>query len=408
MLQSFENFVVFVLPLIEFLLSHRLITGVYFLSPMFLWEHFDALLLMHLSSTLHGCLTVFACFMAVSLLVVAVFWQSAKPLAARRKLTAFARFTTSLLAARCAIDAVLLLTPFVIHQMLIMLAWTFFSEQRAKRNFLMRLAMASVYMWSGLSKTIDPEFHRVDFFLHVLSRKGDEALRKLSPSLERMVFANDHGVRASWIAPATEFVVGGVLLFHAFAIERQQRQQRKHNGGLWTLVEQITRVASVLFIVVMHCDILVELGPYGQNWNRVVWPWNLYAALITVLMFYVNVDDDGIVSRAFADKKNDVRTVFHVDDADDTESLFVSSERHRGQQNDAMTLVAVAVVSAAVWLLFVIASIVHDFRTGATLALSTLSLAVVTWLLLKHGRRILTSMFYVAFLSKFVCESVNA
>jgi hypothetical protein len=45
------------------------------------------------------------------------------------------------------------------------------------------------------------------------------------------------------------------------------------------------RTVGVVLAVAMHLFILVCIGPFGQNWNTVVWPWNLAMIALVVILF---------------------------------------------------------------------------------------------------------------------------
>jgi hypothetical protein len=51
------------------------------------------------------------------------------------------------------------------------------------------------------------------------------------------------------------------------------------------LLTQKFRRASLVLAVAMHVFILAMLGPLGQNWNTIVWPWTAAMALFDLLLF---------------------------------------------------------------------------------------------------------------------------
>jgi hypothetical protein len=59
--------------------------------------------------------------------------------------------------------------------------------------------------------------------------------------------------------------------------------------GLGLLAVRVRRIAVVL-VLVMHAGLLVCLGPFGQDWNTVVWPWNLAMMAMVVLLFWGTAD----------------------------------------------------------------------------------------------------------------------
>jgi hypothetical protein len=63
------------------------------------------------------------------------------------------------------------------------------------------------------------------------------------------------------------------------------------------------RHVAVAIIVLMHCDILLELGPLGLNWNAVVWPWNVYCICLVLLMYERNATTTTTISFVDENKK---------------------------------------------------------------------------------------------------------
>ena len=49
-----------------------------------------------------------------------------------------------------------------------------------------------------------------------------------------------------------------------------------------------TRNAAVACLILMHVSILSWLGPWGANWNYVVWPWNMLMIGLLILLFWRN------------------------------------------------------------------------------------------------------------------------
>jgi uncharacterized membrane protein YphA (DoxX/SURF4 family) len=45
-------------------------------------------------------------------------------------------------------------------------------------------------------------------------------------------------------------------------------------GGVWLLFPK-TRRPAALFLISMHGFILLMIGPFGYQWNTVIWPWNI-------------------------------------------------------------------------------------------------------------------------------------
>ena len=108
-----------------------------------------------------------------------------------------------------------------------------------------RLMMAGIYFYSGLQK-FNPNFGG-----HVLPRlAGDET-----------------GVT----------VAVGLLALFPPIIEAAL--------GVGLLIRKVRPIA-VLGTVAMHAMILIKLGPFGLNYNSVVWPWNVAMIAFDLILFW--------------------------------------------------------------------------------------------------------------------------
>jgi uncharacterized membrane protein YphA (DoxX/SURF4 family) len=110
---------------------------------------------------------------------------------------------------------------------------------------IFRLMMASIYLYSGLQK-FNPNFAG-----HVLPRLA----------------GNEAGVT----------VAAGVLAILPPIVEAAI--------GVGLLIRKVRPIA-VLGAVAMHAMILVKLGPFGLNYNSVVWPWNVAMIAFDLLLFW--------------------------------------------------------------------------------------------------------------------------
>ena len=114
-----------------------------------------------------------------------------------------------------------------------------------------QLVLVATYFWSGVSK-LNPDFGPA-----VLPW----ALGPLGASF----------LPADWMAPL------GMLLGGTEALI-----------GVGLLVPRTRRAAAVA-AALLHGLLLLALGPFGQRWNPVVWPWNLALGVLVLLLFW---DDD--------------------------------------------------------------------------------------------------------------------
>lgn len=51
------------------------------------------------------------------------------------------------------------------------------------------------------------------------------------------------------------------------------------------LLTQKYRRISLILAVSMHVFILILLGPFGYNWNSIIWPWTIAMALFDIILF---------------------------------------------------------------------------------------------------------------------------
>lgn len=105
--------------------------------------------------------------------------------------------------------------------------------------------LAATYVWSGLQKANLTFATQVfPWLLHPLG-------------LDRL--------HAFWfVAPILETSIGVLLIF-----------PRTRNTGL-------------VLALAMHAFLLAALGPIGQNFNSVVWPWNLWMPILCDVLFFRN------------------------------------------------------------------------------------------------------------------------
>ncbi len=56
-------------------------------------------------------------------------------------------------------------------------------------------------------------------------------------------------------------------------------------GGLCLLFPQARRV-GVVIVIAIHLFILTCIGPFGHFWNLITWPWNVFMATFSFLLFW--------------------------------------------------------------------------------------------------------------------------
>ncbi len=121
---------------------------------------------------------------------------------------------------------------------------------------ILRVIVASIYVYSGLQKIHAAFFDSgMEFFLEPFG---------LAESLSWISYA----------APFIELAVGVCLLFTP------------------------TRTLAATAAVGMHAFLLLALGPLGQDWNVVVWPWNIAMAALVLLLFFRAPQGGSVLSTA--------------------------------------------------------------------------------------------------------------
>jgi len=113
-----------------------------------------------------------------------------------------------------------------------------------------RLIVASTYFWSGAQKL------NAGFITDIFPWMLEPFLRHQPHGAQAMVHP------LSVAAPFIELWIGIALLGRKF------------------------RTPAVVVAVAMHVFILIALSPWGQNYNHVVWPWNIAMAAVVVILFW--------------------------------------------------------------------------------------------------------------------------
>lgn len=117
-----------------------------------------------------------------------------------------------------------------------------------------RLIVASTYLWSGIQKL------NAGFINDVFPWMLEPFLRHLPQRAHAML----HPLAVA--APFIELWIGIALLGRKF------------------------RPAGVVAALAMHAFLLIALGPWGQDYNHVVWPWNIAMAAIVSILFWKDND----------------------------------------------------------------------------------------------------------------------
>lgn len=138
------------------------------------------------------------------------------------------------------------LQPWFYQYVLMLLAIAFGGERNT-----CRFIVAAIYIWSGLSK--------------------------FNPAFAEGTFTRALPHYAAYAVPLLECAAGVGLLNNRF------------------------RKVALVAAIAMHGMILATIGPFGENYNTVVWPWNL-AMIAFLLILFVNpvVPREIIWNKAFS------------------------------------------------------------------------------------------------------------
>ena len=117
-----------------------------------------------------------------------------------------------------------------------------------------RLIFPGIYIWSGIQKLND------GFVQHTYSWLM-QPTKKITPEIFHFLFKPESSL--AYAIPFIELLMGIGLIFSQ------------------------TRKLSVINIIAMHIFILYSIGPFGHNWNSIVWPWNI-GQIVFVFILYWN------------------------------------------------------------------------------------------------------------------------
>lgn len=138
--------------------------------------------------------------------------------------------------------------PWEYQNILMLGCYLFFSAEKQLLSSW-QIAMIGIYFFSGLSK-FQPAFI-YDIWLKIV--------------LNKWLHINTNNIniiRAGYILALTETCAAIALCFN-----------------YW-------RKIAIGLLIIMHCFILLVLGPWGINFNKVIWPWNIVMTGLLFLLFY--------------------------------------------------------------------------------------------------------------------------
>jgi hypothetical protein len=166
----------------------------------------------------------------------------------------FALWLLILLVALLAMWDQMRWQPWVYQYLFILLALSFFpwshpEDSERRQNAVLnscRIVIAGTYLWSGVQK----------FNFSFATTLYPWLIEPMVPPAARPFAQN-----GALLVPIAEMAMG--------------------IGLLWPRL----RTISILLVVGMHAAVLYCLGPFGHNWNSVVWPWNVALMLITIVLF---------------------------------------------------------------------------------------------------------------------------
>lgn len=131
--------------------------------------------------------------------------------------------------------------------MLLSVAFIYNKWGEQKVLFMIRMILAATYCWSGIQK-LNHAF-AVEIFPWLMSPVG----------LKNFLLIHH---RLAYLIPFIEVICGIALL---------TRSYYKYAG---------------ITLISMHLVLLYVLGPFGNAWNKLIWPWN--AALIGIVILLIN------------------------------------------------------------------------------------------------------------------------
>jgi len=138
-------------------------------------------------------------------------------------------------------------------------------------QYALMLAVLAVFYWKG-GKDADQDAALNICRLIIASIYFYSGLQKLNPTFAAHVFPHLVGDKQT----AATAIIRALAIFPAIG---------EAAIGLGLLTRKLRNVA-VIAAIVMHIFILTKYGPFGYNYNTVVWPWNLAMIAFDVILFW--------------------------------------------------------------------------------------------------------------------------
>lgn len=157
-------------------------------------------------------------------------------------------------------DTIRLQPWFYLH--LAMIGIISFEKQLSKENVLRLLqwVVIAIYFWSGFNKlNIAFAWEIFPWFTHHLGI--GEAYFLGMDNLNTFPLPSQNNI--AFVIPVFEMITA-IFLF----IPR-------------------LRLFGILAIFIIHLVSLYAIGPWGHDWNEIVWPWNIEMPVLTLLLFYL-------------------------------------------------------------------------------------------------------------------------
>lgn len=188
---------------------------------------------------------------------------------------------------------------FFIYLVLLILLFVSLLKLSSRRYFIVFLIIAGCYTLFDQSR-LQPEFYQ--FFLMILALSifpSDERSKKIMMNICAFIVASIYiysGLQKMnvifveqvfpwFILPFSSFIPTGIILpIDALGIFIPFLET---GIGIAFLTKRF-RSYAVIVAIAMHIFILLSLGPFGHNWNTIVWPWNIAMCCFDIILFWKN------------------------------------------------------------------------------------------------------------------------